>query len=92
MIGFVAFDLILRGVEARVVSVALIGEVLRVDPNDRAADAPGLRVPTNSISNFVPFSHWVFLVVQASSELLLTFGINAKADLIERLAVLGGLH
>jgi hypothetical protein len=69
MIGFVAFDLILRRVGARVVSVALIVEVMRVDPNDRAADAPGLRVPTDSISNFVPFSHWVFLVVQASSEL-----------------------
>jgi hypothetical protein len=65
---------------------------MRVDPNDRAADAPGLRVPTDSISDFVTFSHWVFLVVQASSELLLAFRINTKADLIERLAVLGGLH
>jgi hypothetical protein len=92
MIGFVAFDLILRRVGARVVSVALVVEVMRVDPNDLAADAPGLRVPTDSISNFVPLSHWVFLMVQSSSELLLAFGINAKADLIERLAVLGGLH
>src|SRR5579872_5700160 len=69
MIGFVAFDLILRRVGARVMRVALVIEVTRVDPNDRAADAPGLRVPTDSISNFVPFNHWVFLVVQASSEL-----------------------
>jgi hypothetical protein len=64
---------------------------MRVDPNDRAADAPGLRVPADSISNFVPFSHWVFLVVQASSELRSGFAITAKADLIERLAILGGL-
>jgi hypothetical protein len=92
MIGFVAFDLILRRVGARVVNVALIVEVMRVDPNDRTADAPGLRVPTDSISNFVPFSHWVFLVVQASSELRLAFGITAKADLIERLVVLSALH
>ena len=92
MIGFVAFDLILRRVGARVVSVALIVEVMRVDPNDRAADAPGLRVPTDSISDFVTFRHWVFLVVKASSELLLAFRINTKADLIERLAVFGGLH
>ena len=92
MIGLVAFDLILRRVGARVMSVALVVEVVRVDPNDPAADAPRLRVPTDSISNFVPFSHWVFPLVQASSELRLAFGITAKADLIERLAVFGGLH
>ena len=63
MISLAAFDLILRQVGARVMSVALKVEVMRVDPNDRAADAPGLRVPTNSISNFVSLSHWVFLVV-----------------------------
>ncbi len=53
---------------------------------------PASEFQPNSISNFVPFSHWVFLVVQASSELRLAFGIAAKADLIERLAVLGALH
>ena len=63
MIGFAAFNLILRQVGARVVSVALIVEVMRVDPNDRAVDAPGLRVPTNLISNFLPLSYWVFFVV-----------------------------
>ena len=35
---------------------------------------------------------WVFLVLQASSDFGLAFGITAKADLIERFAVLGGLH
>jgi hypothetical protein len=52
----------LRRVGARVVSVALIVEVMRVDPNDRAADAPGLRVPTDSISilyrSVIGFSSW----------------------------------
>src|SRR5215210_8427400 len=69
MIGLAPLDLILRRVGTRVMIVALIVEVTRVDPNDRAADAPSLRVPSDSISNVLPFSHWVFLVVQASSEL-----------------------
>jgi hypothetical protein len=85
MTGLAALDLILRRVGTRVMIVALIVEVTRVDPNDRAADAPSLRVPSDSISNFVPFSHWVFLVVQASSELRFGVRISAKADLIERL-------
>ena len=92
MVGLAALDLILRRVGARTVSVALVVEVTRVDSDDRAADAPGLRVPTNSISNFVPFSHWVSSSFRLRASFGRAFGIVAKADLIERLAVLGGLH
>ena len=93
MIGFVAFDLILRRVGARVVSVALIVEVMRVDPNDRAADAPGLRVPTELDLQFCTVQSLGFpRAFRLRASFGLAFGIIAKADLIERLAVLGGLH
>jgi hypothetical protein len=60
VIGLAALDLVLRGLRARVMRVALIVDVLRMNPDDRAADAPGLRVPTDPIPDLEPFSHQCF--------------------------------
>jgi len=49
MIGLAALDLILRRLGARVVCVALVIDILRMDPDDPAADAPGLRIPSDLI-------------------------------------------
>ena len=51
MVGFAALDLVLRRLGARAVGVALVVEVAGVDPDDRAADVTGFRVPPDPISH-----------------------------------------
>ena len=51
MFGLAALDLVLRGVGARVVRVAVDLEIACMDPNDHAADAPGLRIPAHVIAD-----------------------------------------
>ena len=45
MIGLAALDLVLRRFGARAVRMALVVEVVGVDPDDRAADLPSFGVP-----------------------------------------------
>src|SRR5665213_140709 len=44
VIGLAALDLVLRRLRAGMMSVALMVDILHMDLDDRAADAPGLRV------------------------------------------------
>jgi hypothetical protein len=57
VIGLVALDLILRGIVARVTSMPLVVNVLRVHANDRPADVSGFRVPSDVIANLESFGH-----------------------------------
>ena len=52
VIRFVALDLILRVILARMVDVSFIIHILRVYFHNPAADAPRLRVPGYVIANF----------------------------------------
>ena len=51
VLGLAALDLILRRFRARLVRVTFDVEIMRVHANDRAADAPGLRIPADMIAN-----------------------------------------
>jgi len=55
--GFAALDLILRIILARVMSVSLVVNVVRMNFRDPAADMAGLRVPGHLIADFEPFRH-----------------------------------
>ena len=55
MVGLGALDLILRNVRARMMGIALDLEIARMHANDRAADAPGLGIPTHTIADLEGF-------------------------------------
>ena len=57
MIGFIAFDFVLRIVLRSVMDVALIVEVSGVDGDDRPRYSTGLGIPTDMIANFESLSH-----------------------------------
>src|SRR4051794_40097877 len=59
MIGFAAPDLILRRVGRGAMRVALVVEVARMNPDDRAADVTGFRVPLDPITDLEFFSHFL---------------------------------
>ena len=52
VLGLAALDLVLRRFRARMVRVAVKIEISRMDVNDRAANAPGLGIPTHMIAGF----------------------------------------
>ena len=51
MVGLAALDLVLRRLGTRPVGVALVIEVTGMNPDDRATDVTGLRVPPNTIAH-----------------------------------------
>ena len=51
VIGLAAFDLVLRRFRAGMVGIAVDIEMARMDANDRAADAPGFRIPTHVVAD-----------------------------------------
>ena len=51
VLGLAALDLVLRCFGARMVRVAVDLEIARMNTNDRAADAPGLRIPAHMIAD-----------------------------------------
>ena len=57
VVCFIALDLVLRLILARVMNIAFIVYVFGVDLYDRAADPPGFRVPAYVIANFECLCH-----------------------------------
>jgi hypothetical protein len=57
VIGFVAFDFVLRLIFARMMDVAFVVHIFGVDPHDFAADAASFRTPTNVIAKFESLGH-----------------------------------
>src|SRR3546814_9288653 len=57
VVGPVAFDLVLRIIRRRVMSVTLVIEVAVVDFHDRAADVAGFRIPGDVIADFQSAGH-----------------------------------
>jgi hypothetical protein len=57
MIGFVAFDLVLWIVRARVMDIAFVVHIPRVHAHDTAADSVGFGVPTHMIADFEYLRH-----------------------------------
>jgi hypothetical protein len=58
VIGLVALDLILWLVWARMVRIALIVGVSRVDLDDPATDVPCLGIPGDMVANFETIAHF----------------------------------
>jgi hypothetical protein len=50
MIGLVALDFVLRVIFRRTVPVALVVEILVMNPDDFAGHPPGLGIPTHMIA------------------------------------------
>jgi hypothetical protein len=57
MIGLVAFDLVLRIILARMMDVAFVVHVARMDPHDTAADPASFGIPTYVIADFEFLCH-----------------------------------
>ena len=57
MVGLGALDLILRNVRARVMGVAFDLEIASTYSDDRAADAPCLRIPAHAIMYLEALRH-----------------------------------
>ena len=57
MICLVALDLVLRIVGRRVMNVAFVIDVSRMNSHDPPSNAPGFRVPTHVIADFEPIRH-----------------------------------
>jgi hypothetical protein len=57
MIGFVALDLVLRIVRARVMDIAFVVHVPCVHAHDAAADPPSFGIPAHVIAGFEYFCH-----------------------------------
>jgi hypothetical protein len=57
VIGPVALDLVLRRVRTGATPMTLVVEVTFMNPDDRAADATGFRVPRDPIADLERFSH-----------------------------------
>ncbi len=57
MIGFVAFNLVLWIVCARVMDIAFVVHIPRVHAHDTAADPAGFGIPTHVIANFEYLRH-----------------------------------
>ncbi len=51
MVGLAALDLILGSVRAGIMRVALIVEIAGMNPDDRASDEPGFRIPLDPIAD-----------------------------------------
>jgi len=62
VIGFAALDFVLWRGWVRMVGMPFTVEVTRVHADDGAADASGLRVPTDAIAHLEPLSHRVPLL------------------------------
>ena len=59
MIRLIALDFILRLVSTSVMRISLVIGVLRMDLDDPAADMPGLRIPSNVITDLEAFLHLI---------------------------------
>jgi hypothetical protein len=57
MVSLGALDLILRNIRAGMMGIAFDIEGARVHADDRAADAPRLRIPTHAIADFEVIRH-----------------------------------
>lgn len=57
VLGFAAFDFILRWFRARVTRVAVDLEIARIDADYCAGDAPGFRIPAHVITDFKSIHH-----------------------------------
>jgi hypothetical protein len=57
VLGLAAFDFVLRCFRSRMVCVAVDLEIACVYTNDRAADAPGFRIPAHVIADFESIRH-----------------------------------
>jgi len=57
MICFAALDLVLWQFRAGMMRITFIVEIADMNPDDRAADLPGFRIPPHPISNLELFSH-----------------------------------
>jgi hypothetical protein len=51
MVGFVAFDLVLRIILARVMDIALVVHIHRVDPHDETTNPTSFGIPTHVIAD-----------------------------------------
>ena len=51
VLGLAALDLVLRRFGARMVRIAFVFEIARVDANDDAADASGFGIPAHMIAD-----------------------------------------
>jgi hypothetical protein len=61
MIGFIAFDLVLRIVLARMMDIAFVVHVPRVHPNDVAADLASFGIPGYAVADFECLRHELML-------------------------------
>ena len=57
VVGLDAFDFGLRIILARLMGVPFVVNVVCMHLDDRAADAPGFRVPRHKIADFEPLHH-----------------------------------
>lgn|SRR6185312_203829 len=57
MICPVALDLVLRIVGRRVMNVAIVIDIARMNSHDPSSNSPGFRVPTHVIADFEPVRH-----------------------------------
>ena len=57
MIRFIAFDFVLRLIGIGMMAVSFVVDVVRVNPDNPAADAPGLGIPAHVIAHFEFFAH-----------------------------------
>jgi len=60
MISLAASNLILRRLGGRMMRMALVVEIMSVNPDNRPADVAGLRVPPDPIANLESFNHLRF--------------------------------
>ena len=57
MIRFIAFDFVLRLIGIGMMAVSFVVDVVRVNPDNPASDAPGLGIPGHVIADFETFLH-----------------------------------
>ena len=57
MVCLIAFDFILRLITVGVTRVSFVVDVVRVNPDDPAADTAGLGIPGHVIADFETFLH-----------------------------------
>ena len=57
MIRFIAFDFVLRLIGIGMMAVSFVVDVVRVNPDNPAADAPGLGIPGDVVADFETFLH-----------------------------------
>ncbi|HKE27403.1 MAG TPA: hypothetical protein VKB88_33840 [Bryobacteraceae bacterium] len=62
MVSFIALYLVLWIALAGVMGIALIIYVFRMNPDNPAADTPGLGIPGDMIADFEAFFHFSFVI------------------------------